>query len=178
MRLEIGTSKARVSLDQGMRVTALEVHTHYLPIIRHVITNHYANLKLDNAPEGVNARDLLEQAQVMPSPQDLRFIVSYISSANERATALLRDMTEIRKHCIAKHISTKQIEVCFSNQTVACLIVHDSYPDVPNGIYIASIRGEDNQLPNVFENIREAANAEVMHSVIDAVKFLKKKMDI
>jgi hypothetical protein len=124
----------------------------------------------------VDTEVLMKDARSLAPPQDLRYIVAYINSSNERSVILKLHISELRKSFIVKQISSSLIEVSLRVGVTANIRIHDCYPDTPNGVYVDSIYDDKGQSSERMKEIREEANSIIVHSVIDVVMFLKKEL--
>lgn len=91
--------------------------------------------------------DVLTDAMVLPSPQDLRYAIFALGAVQTAPSLLQQHVAELRKRCIVRSNgfqpgnSTASVQVTLSNGVTASISVHACYPEVPSGVSIDSLAG-------------------------------------
>lgn len=92
-------------------------------------------------------QDVLTEAAVLPSPQDLRYAIFALGAVQNAPATLQQHLSELRKRCIVRSngysasSSAASVQVTLSNGVTACISVHACYPEVPGGVSIDSLVG-------------------------------------
>lgn len=133
---------------------------------------------MESSVEKFDSARLLLEAQMLPQPQDVRFVISYIATANERCAVIVSHISDVRKHCIAKQLSAKQVELTLSNGAVALLDIHACYPNMPCGVKVGSLRGAADISSERAEEVKDMLNSKCVSTLNQMMLLLKKELGV
>ena len=122
--------------------------------------------------------DILSDAIVLPSPQDLRYAVFALGAVQKSAAILTQHTSELRKKCIVRSngytakSSMASVQITLSNGVTASFSVHACYPELPGGVSIDSLVGVGGWTMQELEVLRVTANAKCFSSLLDMMDHL------
>jgi hypothetical protein len=127
-----------------------------------------------------DVQKLLDDCRVLPSPQDLRYVVFAISASQGAKEAALKDLPELRKQSILKvldsHAATAardapilRFQLELRGRVVATVSVHDCYPEVPCGVHLDSLLGPDGtpEEAQALDKIKAETNNKCFRTIPD-----------
>lgn len=77
---------------------------------------------------------ILVEANLLQSPNDVRYIVGSIISAQDSFYVLQHELVELRKRCLVQinPQKSRELRLVFRTQHVALVLLHNAYPNVRN----------------------------------------------
>jgi len=122
--------------------------------------------------------DILSDAIVLPSPQDLRYAVFALGAVQKSSAILTQHTAELRQKCIVRSngytakSSMASVQITLSNGVTASFSVHACYPELPGGVSIDSLVGVGGWTMQELEVLRVTANAKCFSSLLDMMDHL------
>ena len=126
---------------------------------------------------------LLVDSRILPSPQDLRYVVFAIGAAQLARDAATKDIAAVKalRTCLIKMLtndasetSLLRVQLELKGRVVATVAVHECYPEVPGGVMVQSLVGPDETAEEVatLAEVRNATNACCFRTIPDMYAFL------
>jgi hypothetical protein len=126
---------------------------------------------------------LMDDSRVLPSPQDLRYVVFAIGAAQGARDAAARDIAAVKalRTCLFKALpdapndtALMRFQLELKGRIVAVVAVHECYPDVPSGVLVHSLTGPDGtpEEAAALAEVRNATNALCFRTIPDMYMYL------
>ena len=126
----------------------------------------------------VRLQKLLDDCRMLPSPQDLRYVVFAIAAAQGAREAANRDIAAVKalRTCLFKTLpdapndtALMRFQLELKGRIVAVVAVHECYPDVPSGVLVHSLTGPDGTAEEAaaLAEVRNATNSLCFRTIPD-----------
>lgn len=133
----------------------------------------------NNVEKSVQITQILEEAQKLEPPNDIRYALFQLSSAMRFGKVLREHIAESRKKYIISQVDSHSLLVSFKAGYEANIQLHTNYPNVPSGVLVRSLRcslsavqGNDGVAEKLLK-LTGIANTKGFRTIADLCSFLE-----
>ena len=152
MMLTLDHIKANIFLDEEKKVYDIQV--------------------VESSSSKIDIQKIIQDVAMMPSPQDLRYVLFSLSSIQESQIQLQKHIASLRKKCIIKQNSQNTVQITLGSGISATLLIHECYPEIPGGVYVESIIGIGGWDQDELITMKANINASCFNNIVDVFNYL------
>ena len=162
--------------DEGTTVLSLKVEDSCEAVVSLDSTMSVSELDITRSDAKIDAAKLLCEACILPTPQDLRQVCFVLSASQKAASAIEMDLVALRKRLLVSRLSSHSVQVTFSTGVAAHLVIHECYPEAPNGVQCVALDGFGGWTPQELEGVRRDSHCHSFRRLDDMVRFLDEEL--
>jgi len=152
MMLTLDHIKANIFLDEEKKVYDIQI--------------------VESSSSKIDIQKIIQDVAMMPSPQDLRYVLFSLSSMQESQIQLQKHIASLRKKCIIKQNSQNTVQITLGSGISATLLIHECYPEIPGGVYVESIIGIGGWDQDELITMKANINASCFNNIVDVFNYL------